>query len=305
MTYSGRWLKSTNAIKFEIKERIAYITLNRPEKRNAINNELQGELGDALFEADFRNDVNVVVLQGEGKDFCAGYDLVTTYSDRKAADDAAAAGEPEVPYRAPYGNFDDDTWSMERMTEIKNRLFDMHKPVIAKVHGNCLAGGTDLALLCDLVIAAEDARIGFPATRANGSPPSHFWLAHMGPQWAKRMLLTGDSLRGADAARLGLVLDAFPADQLDAEVHALAKRMTYIDIGLLTANKRIVNIGLELQGTRTLQRLATENDARAHLATGPRRTQFRKDMAEFGLKEALKKRDEPFGDGYVKLSKNH
>lgn len=304
MSYSGRWLKSTNCIEFKVEEQIATITLNRPEKRNAINNELQQELADALYEADCRTDVNVIVLAGNGKDFCAGYDLVTTYADRAAAE-SDAAKEPEIPYRAPYGNFDDDCWAMERMTELKNRIFDLHKPVIAKVHGNCLAGGTDLALLCDMVIAADDARIGFPATRANGSPPSHFWLAHMGPQWAKRMLLSGDSLRGKDAARLGLVLDAFPRDQLDAEVYALAKRLTYIDIGLLTANKRIVNIGLELQGTRTLQRLATENDARAHLATGPRRTQFRKDMAEFGLKEALKKRDEPFGDGYVKLSGNH
>ena len=127
-------------------------------------------------------------------------------------------------------------------------MFDVHKPVIAKVQGNCMAGGTDLALMCDVVIAAEDAKIGFPATRANGTPPNHMWVYHVGPQWAKRLLLTGDCLWGRDAARIGLVLDAVPAERLDEEVNELARRMSCIDADMLAAQKRVVNMALELSG---------------------------------------------------------
>jgi enoyl-CoA hydratase len=176
--------------------------------------------------------------------------------------------------------------------------------VIAKVQGNCMAGGTDLALQCDMIVAAEDAKIGFPATRANGSPPNHMWIYHCGPQWAKRLLMTGDCIWGRDAVKIGLVLDAVPADQLDAAVNELARRVSFVDGDLLAAHKRIVNLAMELQGAGTLQRLATEMDARAHLAQGPRRTQFKADMTAHGMKVALKNRDEPFGDGMVKLNAN-
>ena len=291
----GKWLKSTECVQFDVAERVARITLNRPDKRNAINGVLLRELKEALLEADDLKSVNVIVLRGAGKDFCAGYDLVTTYSDRAA--EQVDPGE----YRGTVRSFDDDCWSMERQAETVNAMADVHKPIIAQVHGNCLAGGTDLALACDMVLAADNARIGFPATRANGSPPAHMWFYHVGPQWAKRLLLSGDSLSGRDAAKIGLVMDAVPADELDAEVAELARRLSFVDADLLSANKRIVNLGLELAGARTLQRLAVENDARAHQSQGPRRAQFKADMETNGLKEALKRRDEPFGDGMIKL----
>jgi enoyl-CoA hydratase len=125
------------------------------------------------------------------------------------------------------------------------------------------------------------------------------WVYHVGPQWAKRIMMTGDCLWGRDAARIGLVLDAVPAAELDAAVDELARRISFVDAELLSAHKRIVNAALELQGAKTLQRFASEMDARAHLSKGPRRTQFKADMAEHGLKVALKNRDEPFGDGMV------
>ena len=295
----GKWLKTTELIRFDVKDRIARITLNRPEKRNSLNAGLLRELHDALLEADDRADVNVIILDGAGKDFCAGYDLVTSYSDRKA-DDAGDRPIEEVTYRTVSGTVDDDCWQLESTQRLTIALFDLHKPVIAKVHGNCLAGGTDLAFMCDMVIAAEDAKIGFPATRANGTPPTHMWVYHLGPQWAKRLLMTGDCLSGRDAAKVGLVLDAVPVDRLDEEVNELARRVSCVDADLLSAHKRVVNMALELQGTRTLQRFAAEMDARAHLSKGPRRTQFKQDMATAGLKQALKNRDEPFGDGIVK-----
>ncbi|PRX96903.1 enoyl-CoA hydratase [Paraburkholderia sp. BL6669N2] len=291
----GKWLKSTECVQFDVAERVARITLNRPDKRNAINGVLLRELKEALLEADDLKSVNVIVLSGAGKDFCAGYDLVTTYSDRAA--EQIDPGE----YRGTVRSFDDDCWSMERQSETVNLMAEIHKPIIAQVHGNCLAGGTDLALACDMVLAADNARIGFPATRANGSPPAHMWFYHVGPQWAKRLLLSGDSLTGRDAAKIGLVMDAVPIEELDAEVSELARRLSFVDADLLSANKRIVNLGLELAGARTLQRLAVENDARAHQGQGPRRAQFKADMEAVGLKDALKRRDEPFGNGMIKL----
>lgn len=291
----AKWLQSSECVSFEVTDRIARITLNRPDKRNAINGVLLRELKQALLEADDLKAVNAIVLQGAGRDFCAGYDLVTTYGDRKQDEIEASA------YRGTVKSFDDDCWSMERQSETVNLLAAIHKPIVCKVQGNCLAGGTDLALACDMVIAADTARIGFPATRANGSPPAHMWFYHVGPQWAKRLLLTGDSLNGRDAARIGLVMEAVPAAELDAEVDELARRLSFVDADLLSANKRIVNLALELSGAATLQRLAVENDARAHLSQGPRRAQFKADMESSSLKEALKNRDMPFGDGMIKL----
>jgi enoyl-CoA hydratase len=296
----AKFFDATDAIEFAVNERVARITLNRPEKRNALTPPMIQSLHDALIEADARNDVNVIVLQGAGRDFCAGYDLTGTYAGRKSEADKAAGGvQPD--YRSSIGTFDDDCWSLEFTQRQTMALFDLHKPVIAKVHGNCLAGGTDLALMCDMVLAADDAKIGFPATRANGTPPNHMWVYHVGPQWAKRLLMTGDTLSGRDAARIGLVLDSVPTAGLDHAVGELARRVSQVDAELLSAHKRIVNLALELAGARTLQRLAAESDARAHLSQGPRRQRFKADMAAHGLKEALKNRDAPFGDGVVKI----
>jgi enoyl-CoA hydratase len=265
----------------------ARIVLNRPDKRNALNVQLQQELERALWMADDDTRVHCVVLSGNGPDFCSGYDL--------GGYDAGGTGSE---HRRGRDSFDDDAWRLETAQRCRMALFDMHKPVIAQVHGRCLAGGTDVALLCDLVICSEDARFAFPPARSQGSLPSHMWLYHLGPQWAKRILLTGDALSGRDAAALGLALKAVAADQLAREVDALADRLALVDTDLLSCNKRIVNMGLELMGARTLQRMAAEMDARGHLARS--REQFRKDAAAHGLKEAVRRRDGPFGDDLIR-----
>ena len=287
----AKWLQSTETLTFQVAERVARITLNRPDKRNALSPQMLGELHAALLEADDRTDVNVIVLAGAGKDFCAGYDLAGAYAGQGASD--------APTYRSVNGTIDDDCWQLEQTQTKTLAMFDIHKPVIAQVQGNCLAGGTDLALMCDMVVAADDARIGFPAARANGTPPQNMFVYHVGPQWAKRLLMTGDWISGRDAARIGLVMDAVPADELEAAVSELARRVALVDAELLAAHKRVVNLSLELAGARTMQRLSAEMDARAHLSRGPRRSQFRADMAEHGLKTALTNRDEPFGDGQV------
>lgn len=295
--YSGKWLRKPQNILFEVVGVVARITLNRPDKRNAISHQLVYELRDALLEADDRQDINVVLLEGAGKDFCAGYDLTSSYEPEFGEDSNA----DQYKYRPAYGSFDNDCWGMERFQAIPDLIMSMHKPVVAKIHGNCLAGGTDLALRCDIIVAAEDAKIGFPATRANGSPPSHMWTYHVGPQWAKRLLMTGDVILGRDAAKIGLVLDAVPAEEIDDFAMALAARIALVDPELNAAQKRIVNSAMEQMGMLTIQRFAREMDARAHLGTGPRRMQFKADMQQGGLKQALAGRDGPFGDSVIRL----
>ena len=197
-------------------------------------------------------------------------------------------------------SFDDDAWQLERAQRLRMALFDMHKPVIAQVQGYCLAGGTDLATLSDIIICADDARFGFPPGRDLGVLPTQMWLYHVGPQWAKRLLLTGDTVNGAEAAQIGLALKSVPADLLAAEVDGLARRLTLVDRELLAANKRAINLGLELMGARTMQRLAAEIDARGHLVESA--AGFRRDAAEHGLREALRRRDAPFGDGRARVN---
>jgi enoyl-CoA hydratase len=276
-------------IQSEIRDGVAWITLNRPAKRNALSEPLMELLSERLWEADEDNRVRCVVLRAAGPDFSSGYDLQRY--------DQAVPGQ--VEHKRGRAKFDDDSWYQERSQRLRMALFDMHKPVIAQVHGRCLAGGTDLALLCDMVICADDALFGFPPARSQGSLPSHMWLYLVGPQWAKRLLLTGDSIRGADAVTIGLALKSVPAAELKSEVETLAARLALIDADLLSANKRIVNIGLELMGMRTLQRMAAEMDARGHLAAS--RSEFNETVRTEGLKEAVRRRDAPFGDGIVKL----
>jgi enoyl-CoA hydratase len=248
-------MKELRTILYEVERGRARITLNRPEKLNALSMELMGELHEALWEADDDRAVHAVILRGAGRSFSAGYDLTPPAEAR------TPGSGPQVTRRGAR-TIEDDTWQLERAQRLRMALFDMHKPVIAQVHGHCLAGGTDVALLCDIIIAAEDATFGFPPARDLGALPNNMWLYNIGPQWAKRLTLTGDTITGAEAASIGLVLKAVPAHLLAAEVEGLVDRLALIDADLLSANKRIINLGLELMGARTLQRLAGTMRAR-------------------------------------------
>lgn len=292
-----KWLKSTECVSFDVRESVARITLNRPDKRNALSALTLRELNQAFLEADDRIDVNVILLAGAGKDFCAGYDLTDTYGGAKDTADAYDT----AAYRSRAGTLDDDIWNLARQQDLTAVMFDLHKPIVAKIQGNCLAGGTDLAFSCDIVLAADNAKIGFPAARANGTPPTNLWFYHCGPQWAKRMLFTGDTISGRDAARIGLALEAYPEDEIDLQADDMVRRIGSVDAEILAAHRRVINMQMELSGARQSQRYAAEQDARAHLSTGPRRSKFRQDMAEHGLKEALTNRDAPFGKGRVEL----
>ncbi|MXW51500.1 MAG: crotonase/enoyl-CoA hydratase family protein [Gammaproteobacteria bacterium] len=274
----------------------ARITLNRPEKMNALSMQLMVELNEALWEADCDRDVHAVILKGAGRCFSAGYDLTGADAYVPAS---RITDQDNNRYRGN-ASLDDDTWNLERAQRYRMALFDMHKPVIAQVHGHCLAGGTDLALLCDMIIASEDAEFGFPPARDLGALPNNMWVYNCGAQWAKRITMTGDVVNGKDAQQIGLIMKAVPAALLEDEVEGLVDRLAKIDPDLLSVNKRIINLGMELMGARALQRLACENDMRGHNARGAR--EFAALMREEGVQAALRVRREKFPDGRIRVN---
>lgn len=258
---------------------IARITLNRPEKLNALSRQLQDELTAATNAADADDDIHVIVIKGNGRAFSAGYDITPRQE--------SAEERRQMTVRR-------DIQNLRRTQGRWDALLNLGKPVVAQIHGYCLAGGTDLALHCDFIIAAEDATIGFPAVRAMGSPPTHMWTYLVGPQWAKYMIMTGNSVDGKTAERIGLVWKSVPAAQLDAAVEELAQTLAKVPTDLLIANKSIVNKALDHMGRAMVEQLAAENDAVAHLA--PAVEEFRRASREQGLKAALDQRDSPFRD---------
>jgi enoyl-CoA hydratase len=260
------------------------ITLNRPEKRNALNATLRREILTATRELDRDHEVRVTVIRGAGKCFSAGYDL---------SGDPNAQGEP-LDYNAEgEGSY------MRGVTNGWMSIWDLAKPVIAQVHGYCLAGGSELATGCDLVYVAEDAKIGYPAVRFGvGDMHFHAWL--IGMRAAMEMMLTGDSISGTEAVDLGWANRAFPADDLDDEVVRIAERIALVPPDMVQLNKRVVHRGMEIMGLRTAIRAGTEL-----CALGTKQETMYKFIAEMrqGLTKALQHRDEPFGD--YRTAENH
>ena len=226
--------------------RVCRITLNRPDKRNAINNGMRGELFDALEASDTDPDVHVTILRGAGPCFSSGYDL------KRAATE-------ERPYYTAGG---DGNWS-RHVTDGWFRIWDLAKPVIAQVHGYAMAGGTELVAACDLVYVAHDAMFSYPVVRVI-SPPDfqyHPWLAGM--RNAMELVLTGDPITGDDAVRMGLANRAYPAEELDAAVCRIAERIAGVPAELLQINKRSVHRAMEIMGIRAGLRAGSELQALA------------------------------------------
>ena len=270
-------------VEYESSNGVGRVRLNRPEKLNALSRELQDELVDCLQELDDDPSVNVITLRGNGRAFCAGYDITPP-----ATEDAQQTAD------YVRNNIRADIHRMKRTPNTMNAILNMSKPIIAGIHGYVIAGGTDLAMHCDIIVAADDAQIGFPPVRSMGTPPTHMWTYMVGPQWAKWFLLTGESVSGKQAEEMGLVWKSVPAEGLDAAVDDLASTMARIPWELLAANKSIVNKAMDLMGRTTLQHIAAETDAIAHQA--PIVKEFNKIAKEEGLKSALEWRDRPFRD---------
>lgn len=262
----------------ESLDSVLRVTLNRPERRNALSPELMGELLDLISVVEADVETNVLILRGAGKGFCSGYDVAGSAGD---------GNEPASPI--------EKAQVVRSDSRIFDRLWRLPIPTIAQVHGGCVAAGTDLALSCDLVICASDARIGYPAVRSMGAPATHMWLYHLGPQWTKRLLLSGDSVTGAKAAEIGFALEAVAPEDLDEHVLRLARRVSSIPRDLLTVNKHVVNRGLDLMGRTLVQETAVMQDVLGRLAPGAEA--FWETAARDGVKQAVAERDAPFADG--------
>ena len=253
------------------------ITMNRPEKRNALNHPLRGAILDTLRANDQDPEVRVTIIRGAGPSFSAGYEL------------AGGNEGHELPFYTPPG---EGQWP-RHVTEGWMSIWDLAKPVIAQVHGYCLAGGSELATGCDLVYVAEDAKMGYPAVRF-GVPDMHFHAWFLGMRRAMEMMITGDSISGVEAVAEGWANRAFPAEELDDAVIEVATRIASIPPELVQLNKRVVHRQMDHMGMRAGIRAGTELCA---IGT------HTKAMAEFvaaienkGLTGALSDRDKPFGD---------
>ncbi len=271
-------------------ERHGIIQLNRPEKMNALSHNLRAELFNALkdFEAD--PDVRVIIIRGSGRAFSAGYDLSgisNTADDRDYVE--KRSGLPNVgPIHPGQGQ-----WPQHLLSGYW-QIWELTKPVISQVHGFCLAGGTELATMCDLMFVAEDAIIGYPPVRAM-TPVDiiyHPWQMHQ--KKARELLYTGDSVTGAEAVQLGWANRAVPVDQLCAVTEAFAERIANVDGPMLQMTKRQVNRVYEIMGMRTA--LAVGGDIQELGRARPGGETFGRIAREKGLKAALDWRDGPFGD---------
>jgi enoyl-CoA hydratase len=284
--------------------RIARITLNRPERGNGITRRMVTELEQCVEQADLDPAVHVIVLAGNGKGFCGGYDLVESAEGQGRLGEEGLASPPGSPLDPAVmaANHDPDgTWDammdyamMSRNVRAFMSLFHCGKPVVCKVHGFCVAGGTDMALCSDLLVIAADAKIGYPPARVWGSPTTSMWAHRLGPQRAKRLLFTGDSLSGTEALEWSLAIEAPPPEELDERAEILLERIARVPVNQLRMMKLLVNQSLYAQGLHTTQALGTLLDGVArHTAEG---YSFQQRAMQAGFRNAVRERDEPFGD---------
>jgi enoyl-CoA hydratase len=264
-------------LKYDRQDRIARITLNRPERLNAINAAMPGEIRRAVEQANADDAVHVIVLAGAGRAFCAGYDL-KEYAEGANPLVQDMPWDPMQDYRIMKG-FTDDFFSIWRS----------YKPVLCKVQGYAVAGGSDIALCADIVVMAEDARIGYMPARVWGCPTTAMWVYRLGAEKAKRMLLTGDTIDGKTAKAWGLVYEAVPEDLLDAEVDALAERMSSVPKNQLMMQKLMINQAYENMGLASTQMIATLFDGITRHT--PEGMWFKGHAEEHGFHAAVEWRD--------------
>ena len=270
---------------YAVADRVATITLNRPERMNAINLAMPGEIAAAVDVANRDDGVHVIVLAGAGEGFCSGYDLKDFAEASGQRPGSQLGGGLESRPWDPMADF----FGMYEFTQQFMSLWRSYKPTIAKVHGPAVAGGSDIALCCDLVVMAEEAVIGYPPARVWGCPTTAMWVYRLGAEKAKRMLLTGDLIDGREAARLGLVLEAVPRAELDARVAVLAERIAAVPKNQLMMQKIMVNQAYDAMGLANTQRFATLFDGITRHT--PEGVWFKQRAEEAGFKQAVQERD--------------
>lgn len=296
-------MESLRTMTYEATGRIARITLNRPERGNGITMEMPQELAACVEKANLDPQVHVIALSGNGTGFCGGYDLVESAEGllKGDPDPARPRGSPLDPLVQMQNHMPDTTWDpmtdyamMSRNVKGFMSLFHSEKPVVCKVHGFCVAGGTDMALCSDLLVIAEDAKIGYPPARVWGSPTTSLWFHRIGLEKAKRLLFTGDCLSGKEARQWGLAIESAPADQLNERFEILLERIARMPINQLVMMKLLLNQSVMQQGLHTTQLLGTVFDGiTRHTREGHA---FQMLAMEKGFREAVRQRDQPFGD---------
>jgi enoyl-CoA hydratase len=272
---------SADPVLYEKTDRVATLTLNRPERLNTIVPDLIAKLNAALDEAQADPEIHVIRLRGAGRSFCAGYDI-DWGAELMQQVDRGGPWDPIVDYQ-----------TMTRYVDTYMRLWRSPKPVIAQVHGFCVGGGTDFALCSDLIVCAEDCRIGYPPARVWGSPTTAMWIYRLGLERAKRLLLTGDPIDGRQAVDWGLASLTVPEAKLDDAAVAFAERVAKVPSNQLHMMKLLVNQAYEQMGLSVTQLIGTLLDGSARHT--PEGTEFTSKATE-NLGKAISDRDAPFGD---------
>ncbi|GFE52427.1 enoyl-CoA hydratase [Roseobacter cerasinus] len=277
-------------ISVAVKGRAATITLNRPERLNAIVGAMPGEIRHAVETLDNDSGVHAIVVEGAGKGFCGGYDL-KHYAEREGE----ITGNQEMPWDPTI-----DFRFMWKNTDDFMSLWRSNTPTIAKVHGAAVAGGSDIALCCDFLIMADDARIGYPPARVWGVPTPSMWVYRLGLQKAKHMMMTGKLMTGTEALADGLALDAVAEAQLGARVDQLLHEIVAVPKNQLMMTKMVVNQAYENMGLKHTQMLATFFDGVSRHT--PEGIWFRERAQEVGMKQAVSERDSgaPIAEGASK-----
>lgn len=296
-------MDTLSTMTYAVNGRIARITLNRPERGNGITMDMPRELAACVERANLDPAVHVIALAGNGSGFCGGYDLVDSAErlDFDLNDSAVPEGSPIDPRVQMANHLPGQTWDpmvdyagMSRNVKGFMSLFHSDKPVVCKVHGFCVAGGTDMALCSDLLVIADNAKIGYPPARVWGSPTTSIWFYRLGLEKAKRLLFTGDCLSGKEAQEWGLAIESAPPEQLDERFEILLERIARMPVNQLMMMKLLLNQCVMQQGLQTTQILGTVFDGiTRHTREG---YAFQQRAAEAGFKQAVRERDEPFGD---------
>ena len=265
---------------FQKDGRIGRIALNRPEKMNAIDDDVPHQLQAAVLQAENDPDIHVIILSGKGKAFCGGYDL-SSYAEKKRPNNVYQGQnwDPMADFNFMWGN-----------TQKFMSLWRCPKPVLCKLHGFALGGGSDIALCTDMVFMANNARIGYMSTRVWGCPSTAMWVYRLGAERAKRVLFTGDQIYGKEAAAMGLVLKSVPEADLNSEVEKMADRLATVPINQLAMQKMVINQAVEATGLSGTQQLATLLDGISRHS--PEGHNFKARVEEKGWKQAVLERDE-------------
>ena len=278
-------MKTTNDVLYAARDRVATVTLNRPEKFNAISETMPDEIASAIARAENDDSVHVIVLTGAGRGFCGGYDL-NLYAEAK--------GENPGIQNMPWDTMIDYRF-MRHATEKFMSIWRCTKPVIAKIHGDAVAGGSDIALCADMIVMNKKARIGYPPARVWGIPTTAMWVYRLGAENAKEMLFTGKLITGKKAAKIGLISKAVKPDNIDQAVAAITDRIKGVPKNQLAMSKLLVNQAYENMGLANTQLLATLFDGMARHS--PEGVYFKERAETAGFKQAIAERDsgDPIG----------